>query len=121
VKLNPVPAPILSEPPQPKGFDWKNFGESAVASAAVQTLKYVVHDQPLEQRIDKLVNAVEGGRLSGNIKYIGVKLKGGKPVSIFKDGQGFTIINDAEGRWFNMISRNPVRWQSIASPFHTKK
>jgi hypothetical protein len=119
-KLNPVQVPLLSEPLPQKGFDWKNFGESAAASAAVQTLKYVVHDQPLEQKIDKLVNAVEGGRLSGNIKYIGVKLKGGKPVSIFKDSQGFIIINDAEGRWLKKVSRNPVRWQSIESPFHTK-
>jgi hypothetical protein len=115
-KQNPIPVPLIPEVSQPKGFDWGNFKESAAASASVETAKYFLHDRPLMQKIDKLLRAVEGKNFQGDIKYLGVQHNNGKPISIFQDSQGFTIVNDVGGRWFKMISRIPVKWVAIPNP-----
>lgn len=105
-----------TQPDTNKNFDWNNFGESALASASVETAKYFLHDKPLMDKIDKVLHILSDSKLGGKIQYKGVQLSKGSPVALFVDNQGYPIINDHLGRWYKLISKNPVKWQQIKSP-----
>jgi hypothetical protein len=119
--LAPVQAIIPSiipttEKPKPS-FDWSNFGESAAASATVETAKYLIHDKPMMDKIDKMLNILSGKNLGGNLKYKGVQMLNGNPIGLFQDDHGFTVINTHDGRWFKIVSNNPMKLQAMTSPF----
>ncbi len=117
LKLDRTNQSFLPEAPQPKGFDWDNFKESAAASASVEATKYLLHDRPLMKKIDKLLEMVDSSKLQNGIQYLGIHLRDGKAVSLFRDKQGCVLKNEADGKWFRMVSRNPPKWEQVRSPF----
>lgn len=116
LQANPPTIIPTTEEPKPS-WDWSNFGESAAASAAIETTKYMIHDKPLMDKVDKMLNILSGKNLGGNLKYKGVQMLNGKPIGLFLDEKGFTVINTHDGRWFKIVSNNPTKLQAMASPF----
>jgi len=99
------------------GFDWQNFQSSAAATASVETLKYLLHDRVLMNKIDQIHAMLSKRNLPNQIQYLGIQMNGNQPISLFRDMQGFTLANDTSGNWYRLLSTNPTKWVVAKDPF----
>jgi len=103
--------------PQSK-FNWNNTLESVVAMGAVETLKYLAHDQKVMNILKSIKQTIEGKANNfGGMKYLGVRHVNNYPFAIFQDRNGSCLLNDANGNWYLQNASNANQWQEILPPF----
>ena len=128
-KPSPVEQPPLGNlavqnpgPPQQK-FSWQNVGESALGSAAVTGVKYLAHDLPMMQKLDRVLQHLEGKVPVQTVKtpvsklplyFLGLHKLSFNTIALFKDPKtGKLLAHDEKGRWMRQISTQPERWGLI--------
>lgn len=114
----PVQNPTLQQK-----FSWQNVGESAVGSAAVAGVKYLAHDLPMMQKLDKVLQHLEGKSSVQSVKtpvsklplhFLGLHKLTFGTIALFRDPKTRKLIaQDEKGRWMRQISTQPERWGLI--------
>lgn len=102
-KIGETDTPLIS----PNTFDWQNFKESALASAATETAKYLLHDRhvlheikEVSKKLDHLTSTTVIDKRR-NLQYVGLKTIGNSVCSVFKDLSTQSIlINDPQNNWY---------------------
>lgn len=103
--------------PQLPPWDWNRVGESAAGSAAINGMKYLLHDREMMHKIDLLLQLVQNSPLvkipvsTKPLYYLGLKFIGNTIAAIFqnpKDGKAFA--HDQDGRWYTL---NGNHWAKL--------
>lgn len=106
--------------PQEQKFSWNNVGESALGSAAVSGLKYMAHDLPLMQKMDKVLQHLEGKNAihatvnKYSLQYLGLHKLANGTIALFKDlKSGKLLAQDEHGKWMKQANDQSERWEVI--------
>jgi len=89
-----------------KRINWTQVKESAIGSASVEGLKYLLHDIPQNQKLDRILQLLESKAIVFTpirkypLSFIGMEQFQGKLVSVFKDPTNNAIIGyHQSGDW----------------------
>jgi len=99
-------------------FNWNNTLESAVAMGAVETVKYLTHDQKVMNILKSIKQTIEGKANNfGGMKYRGIMNIDNYSYAVFQDKNGYCLLNDASGNWYRQNASNANQWQKVLAPF----
>ncbi|MDF9794967.1 hypothetical protein OKW21_000230 [Catalinimonas alkaloidigena] len=116
-KTLPKSTPSLASPTQ-QTIDLKAVGESALGSAAVSGLKYLAHDLPLMNKLDKIITAIDGKIIANTpiftspLNFLGLTDTGAVIVALFENPKnGRLLACDSNNRWMKQVSKQPEKWE----------
>lgn len=115
-----IQSPENTGNPQSPQWDWNRVGESAAGSAAINGAKYWLHDRLVMQKLDQLLQLVQNSPLvkipvsSKPLYFLGLQTMGNATVALFQHPkEGHIYAHDHSGRWYQLVSNNPVRWKKL--------